>query len=599
MIKILAIAPYKGMAEGFHLIAKKRDDISMTIETGNLGTGVQIAKENIHNNYDVIISRGGTASLLRKEFDIPVVDVSISVYDMLRAIKLAENYTDKSAIVGYPSITKCAGTLCDLLQYKIDIVTFHQDIEVAPTLNKLKNQGYSMVLCDMIGSTTAHQIGLNSILITSGPESIESAVNEALRLCQSFHFVHKQKELFQKMFLESDSKALLFTGDGKLTFSSFSDKEEDHDILSYIRRILPVLLDNPIYRTERKYRSYIVSICGKHIYYEDQLYLAVYIHKKELLAYPEDNCLTVFNKTTSSQDEPDGYYNTAAYVGNLRSIIEDYGKSTFPVLIIGETGTGKDKAASLIYETGPYQNNPFYMIDCSLVTEKKWAYFLENENSPFCSVHSTIYLKNIEHLSATGSSRLITVLDSTNLCRRNRMVFSAAATGSEYHSLLTDYLSRKLSCLTLYIPPLRERSGDIPSIISIYLNQLNTSVGKEIIGFEPDALAMVQGFPWKGNLDQFKRILKELVITTHGSYITKETTCRILKKEMPYSSPSLEPGTSVINIDQSLNDINYDIVRLVLEDENGNQGRAAKRLEISRSTLWRMMKSRESSKSSS
>lgn len=595
MIKILAIAPYPGMAEGFHLIADKRSDVSITIETGNLQTGVKIAKENIHNNFDVIISRGGTASLIRKEFDIPVVDVAISVYDMLRAIKLAENYTDKFAIVGYPSITDCARTLCDLLQYQIDIVTFHHDAEVSDTLHNLKKQGYSMALCDMIASTTARQIGMNSILITSGPESIENSIEEAVRLCQSFHFVHKQKELFQKMFLESDSKALLFTGDGKLTFSSFGDCEEDLDLLNYTKKILPTLLANPIYRTECKYRSYIVSIHSKHIFYENQLYLAVYINKKELLSYPEDNCLTVYNKSKTSEEDLNIHNNTTVYIGNLHSTIEDYAKSSFPVLIIGEAGTGKDKAASLIYENGPYQNNPYYIIDCSLVIEKKWTYFFENENSPFCSACSTIYLKHIEYLNETVSSHLITLLDYTNVSRRNRLIFSVTSTTHEYHSILTDYLFNKFSCLTLCIPPLRERSEDIPSIISIYLNQLNTSIGKEIIGFEPEALKLVQAFPWKENLDQFKRILRELAVTTHGFYITKENTLRMLKKEMPFiASPDI-PGTVSINLNQSLDDINYDIVRLVLEEEDGSQGKAAKRLGIGRSTLWRMIKSHQES----
>lgn len=594
MIKILAIAPYDGMAESLLAISKKRQDISMTVKTGNLQTGVQIAKECIHNNYDVIISRGGTAKLLRKEFDLPVLEISISVYDMLRALKLAQNYTDKFAIVGYPSITKCARTLCDLLQYEIDIFTFCEDSEVLPTLTDLKDKGYRMVLCDMIGSVTAHKIGLNSILITSGPESIENSIDEAVSLCQSYQFVYKQKELFQQMFLASDSEALLFTGDGKLTFSSLRDDEEDQKILKYIKKLLPTLLDAPVYRVEKKHNTCMLSICSKQIYHENRLYLAVYIHRKALLSYSEESFLTVQNRLNTGEEDLEGYYNSAAYVGNLRSTIEDYAKTAYPVLILGEKGTGKGKAASLIYELGLYQNSPYYVIDCCLVTDKKWTQFLEDEDSPFCNIHSTIYLKNTECLSETAAAHLITFLDGTNVCKRNRFIFSAAVSRPDVRTLLTDYLMNHLSCLTLYIPPLRDRREDIPSIITLYLNQLNTAVGKEIIGFEADALQTILDFPWKENLDQFKRVLKELVITARGSYITQDETRAVLRKESP-SVPILLPGTAAVKINQPLSDINYDIACMIIEEEDGNQAKAAKRLDISRSTLWRMLKSRENS----
>ena len=116
---MLAVAPYEGMAEAIAAIAKERNDIELTVQTGDLSTGKNIAIELSHNNYDVIISRGGTAELIRSAVEIPVVEVSISVYDVLRAIKLAENYSGKFIIAGFSGITYYARLLCDLLQYYI------------------------------------------------------------------------------------------------------------------------------------------------------------------------------------------------------------------------------------------------------------------------------------------------------------------------------------------------------------------------------------------------------------------------------------------------------------------------------------------------
>lgn len=104
--------------------------------------------------------------MIGKVTHIPVIEISLSVYDILRAMKLAENYSDKYAVVGFPSITSSAHLLCDLLQYKIDIVTIHNENEVESTLRELKKTDAVRILCDMIANTTAKRLGLNSIPIT-------------------------------------------------------------------------------------------------------------------------------------------------------------------------------------------------------------------------------------------------------------------------------------------------------------------------------------------------------------------------------------------------------------------------------------------------
>lgn len=125
-------------------------------------------------------SRGGTAHLIQDAVDIPVIDVSISVYDILSSIKLAYNYSQNIAIVGYESITKNAHLICNVLQYNIKIITIDQPEQTADTLIKLKEEGCELVLCDAITNHTALRLSLNTILITSGLESIKTAYKQAI-----------------------------------------------------------------------------------------------------------------------------------------------------------------------------------------------------------------------------------------------------------------------------------------------------------------------------------------------------------------------------------------------------------------------------------
>ena len=76
--------------------------------------------------------------------------------------------------------------LCNLLQYDIEIITLDENSEPHQQMEQLKNQGYEMVLCDMVGTSIARELGMNFILITSGKESVEAALDQAVRFPKFF-----------------------------------------------------------------------------------------------------------------------------------------------------------------------------------------------------------------------------------------------------------------------------------------------------------------------------------------------------------------------------------------------------------------------------
>ena len=124
-IRILGIAPFESIRVAMERVAQEEfPEVHFEAYTGDLEEGVKIAQRLINENesYDVVVSRGGTAELLKQKLTMPVVEITFSVYDILRAIKMAENYNNLYAIVGFPSITGPAHTLCDLLRFNTDIV---------------------------------------------------------------------------------------------------------------------------------------------------------------------------------------------------------------------------------------------------------------------------------------------------------------------------------------------------------------------------------------------------------------------------------------------------------------------------------------------
>ncbi|NLN41389.1 MAG: hypothetical protein GX160_05270 [Clostridiales bacterium] len=149
------------------------------------------------------------------------------------------------------------------------------------------------------------------------------------------------------------------------------------------------------------------------------------------------------------------------------------------------------------------------------------------------------------------------------------------------------FIKNKMHALSIVVPELNQRREDIPNLISLYISEYNSLYGKQVIGLEDDAKALLQDFNWVGNIDQLKRVVQELVVLAETSYIDYDTVKNVLKDEVPHSET---PRVYNINLNNTLDKITSDIIGIVLKEENYNQSRASKRLGISRSTLWRKLK---------
>ena len=138
---------------------------------------------------------------------------------------------------------------------------------------------------------------------------------------------------------------------------------------------------------------------------------------------------------------------------------------------------------------------------------------------------------------------------------------------------------------------MRQCTAQIPAAANMCLSNLNTELAKQLLGLESGAVQLLQEFDWPGNHAQFQRILRELAIAADGPYITQEDTAQILQRErtVALEKQRNESGGLLLNLEGTLDQINQQIIHMVLEEEDGNQSRTARRLGISRTTLWRLL----------
>ena len=588
-IRVLGIAPYEGMKTLMSSVVADYPQIDLTLFVGDMEQGLEIARSNFHGDYDVVISRDGTAKMLQKNLALPVIEIDISMYDILCALKLADGLTGKTAMVSFANITSSAHLLCDLMKYNMDIYTIDSAEAVEPTLRQLQKNDYQSILCDMISNTTAKRLGLNSFLITSGVDSIRKAFDQALLLCRSQQRLRDENQFFRQLIQGQIGQTMVFDQDGNLFLSTLDDPKPE--LLELLRRDLPESQLGAERRITRNLGGMLYAIRARRISTGSLTYTAFFFDARKTPLSPNQVGIRFSTRPEAENAFYSSIFSFAGSISDYQQDIEHISQSTAPVMVTGEDGTGKESIVSVLYMRSPLRNAPLVSINCSLLNDKSWAFLLEHHNSPLADQGNTLYFASIDALSEERRQQLLAVLSEMDVCRRNRVIFSCVCQPGEYTSAVGSLFMDKLCCLSLYLPPLRQMAERIPALVNLSLSHLNVDLPRQIVGADPEAITLLQNFQWPHNYTQFRRVIGELAVTATGSLITAENVRQALRKERHVGafSPCAENAAAPLNLNRTLDEISQDVARRVVEESGGNQTVAAKRLGISRTTLWRLL----------
>lgn len=588
-IKILGIAPYEELNNSMSVVSKQFKEVESDIYTADLKEGQQIATELFSNNYDAIISRGGTADLIRQVVSIPVIDVSISIYDILGTIRLARNYTENFAIVGYASITEMAHLLCDILGYNIKIITLDDRTDASMTLDILAEENYEMILCDAITNRLALTKSINTILITSGFESVKHAYQEALTIATHLKKVLHDKLVLEESMKEQKQELIIYDATFHVHYSNVSN-----DLSNAITKFLSTKKDsideNQYYHT---YKNNVYMITIKKIRVDDAIYFSCTLK----LSTPPiiNNRFGIFYQKPAEVAEmfTKKLMFTQFIQEETKQKLQQVNNFYHSLIIVGESGTAKSSIAYQAFLNQEIHTNQLISIDTKLMNEKMWKFLVNPTNGPLVDENNTLLFQNVEQLSIRDVEQLITIVKNTKLLQRNNLLFTYNTNNASeekiYHRLLFE-----LNCASIYAPPIKERKHELSVITTLLLNKMNIECNKDIIGFDPKAMKEFLTFDWPGNFNQLQSAIKELVINAKTHYISEHQVIQLLRKERLIQNFSIAHSGSFhlqTKVEKpTLFDYSKEIILNVLEQNNGNQTKTAAQLGISRTTLWRYLK---------
>jgi len=280
------------------------------------------------------------------------------------------------------------------------------------------------------------------------------------------------------------------------------------------------------------------------------------------------------------------------------------------VLIVGESGAGKELVANALHQNSPRAGGPFVAVNCGAIPgEILESELFGHEKGAFTGAHQrrigliesadggTLFLDEISELSPDLQVKLLRVLEERTITRVGGNVQLpvdfrlVAATNRNLERWVADRRFRqdlyyRLKVVTLHLPPLRERAEDIPLFVQHFLEIFNDELDRDVRGVHPSVLTVLKRHPWPGNVRELRNLVESLVLFAGEDEITLE--------DLPgdYRVPSSAPAVSSTGEwrPREMAAIEREAILRTLEYTGGHRANAAKMLGIGLRTLQRKLK---------
>jgi PAS domain S-box-containing protein len=560
---IVFIAPYKKLGELFSETCRELNR-NIPVLIGDLEEGARLAVKLEEQGVDAVISRGGTAMAIRREVtDLPVIEVQVGGFDLLRILQQVKQESNRVVVAGFNTFTYGVESLQGILGIEIKVLTlkeewYNQQHFIEERLKKVKEENYNLVVGDNISVKIAKILGMNAYLIRSGKEALIQSIFEAERVVK----VRKQE-----MEKAKNIKSIIdYAYEGIISIDQEGNidifnptAEEILQIKSYkvigrnINAILPEMNLHETFQTGYQENDRILTVKGIKIVaniipikINEEVVRVISIFQKVSRIQKVEQKIReeIHLKGHVAENTFDDIIGTSVVINRVKEEARDYAQLDAPILIYGETGTGKEFFAQAIHNTSFRRNKPFVAFNCAalptnLIESELFGYVegaftgaVKNGiQGLFEQTHEgTIFLDEIGEISLETQIRLLRVIQENKIRKLGDdklipvNVRIIIATNNDLQQLIRENRFRedlyyRINVLNLNIPPLRERKDDIPLLVNFFIRKYEHKINRVIKGISAGGMRLLKNYHWPGNVRQLENVVERLMIRAKEGYI--------------------------------------------------------------------------------
>lgn len=644
MIHLLFVVPYPELMEQVKEVVAnhpEREKVNADVQALRVDEIPDIPA----GTYDAIIARGYTAqkTLTKYSETTPTIRVHISGYDIIRAVyECREKYHPKKiAICGSEERLTEAASVCKILGVEANVYAPVRNQDLPQVLNKAIEDGCDALVSGYSANLLAGKMGLNSVVIQTGAAALSQAMDEAIYTVERIRHERVISQMYKTIIYSSDAGLLYVDREGIIRVRNHVARQMNGNV-SIMGKSLKMVISwlEPLFCSvmkNGKVETRLISIPGSKI--------TVSVKCSPVIANNELSGV-VFNLTDVTQIQElesqirrklserglkarytfDQIIHKSKEIDRVIQLAGRYAASDSNVIIIGETGTGKELFAQSIHNASKRKNGPFVAVNCAALPEN----LLESElfgyvegaftgtskggkMGLFEQAHGgTLFLDEVGEISMAIQTKLLRVLQERQVRRigdnkvinvdvriisaTNKSIRKMADVGQFRRDLVY-----RLDVLRLFLPPLREREADVELLFVNQLQGMAKRNGQLPVKIEAGVFPLLCQYPFFGNIRELRNIAERVFVLHEGDIINAHDVHEALYPADLDMDPSfaISTGTGLAELTetQEQNSENFlgeeERLRQALKISGGNKGKAAKLLGIDRSTLWRRMKKYE------
>ena len=617
------VAPYPGLRETAAEVIRENEftfPASIDLLTGDLAEGLTQAKQAVAMGAEVIISRGGTASLIAKNLDVLLVEIEVNPIDILRALSKIENPIGPIGVIGFRNVIYGCEEISRVIGVPLLEISLDNETEAEEKIRSAARQGIRSVVGDAISIKSAVRLGLDAIMIESGKEAVSKAIREAVKIVAVRRREQERAELITTLIATSTDALVAVDRQSCITlFNPLAEtlfSRRASEVMG--RPINEVLSDSrlpKVMETRRQEWAELERVDGRVlaskltpilIRGEVAGALATYQDVTQVQRFEQSVRQKLYAKGLVAKTQLADFITLSQPGKALLDKARQFAVVDSNVLITGETGTGKEMIAQGLHNLSRRAKGPFVAFNCAAVPEN----LLESElfgyeEGAFTGARrggkvglielahgGTLFMDEIGEMPLPLQARILRVIQEKEVMRigGERIIpvdlRLLSATNENLSQLIEQRKFRKdlyyrINVLRLHIPPLRDRPEDIPLLVKHILKR-HQAMNPAVTEIGAKAMKRLCQQEWPGNVRELESTLERALLLAKGPVLQEAD---ILDALYLQTSPGL-PLESGLSEDTLLN-VEKATIERVLQEEKFNYSRAAARLGINRTTLWR------------